>query len=214
MLELNPEHRWVFIGDSITDCGRRDDPEGLGNGYVRLIRDHLLARSPDRAPKVINKGIGGDRVLELAARWEQDVIAAHPQVLSIKIGINDVWRQLNPASAHQGVSVEDYLAAYGKLLDDTIKADPKVRIVLCEPSVISPPQPAEGNQKLKPYVAAVRELASAHPEHVVCVAGLHAACLAADRARPEVQWWPDGVHPSSAGHMVLARTWLGAAGVL
>src|SRR5690606_33196065 len=98
MLELHPEHRWVFIGDSITDCGRRDDSEGLGNGYVRLIRDHLLARSPARAPQVINKGISGDRILELSARWEADVIAAHPTVLSIKIGINDVWRQLNPAS--------------------------------------------------------------------------------------------------------------------
>lgn len=214
MLELNPEHRWVFIGDSITDCGRRDDPEKLGGGYVRLVRDWLLARSPSEAPQIINKGVGGDRIIELEKRWQEDVIAAHPNVLSIKIGINDVWRQLNPASAASGVKLEDFIAAYEKLLAATIAADANVKIVLCEPSVISPPQPAEGNAKLRPYVHAVRGLAGKFGDHVAHVVGMHEACLAAEKARPDVVWWADGVHPSSAGHMLLARTWLGETGLL
>jgi lysophospholipase L1-like esterase len=214
MLHLNREHRWVFIGDSITDCGRRDDPDQLGGGYVRLIRDWLVARSPEQAPQIINRGVGGDRVLELQKRWQEDVIALHPHVLSIKIGINDVWRQLNPASAASGVLIDQYLATYEKLLSETISADPEVRIVLCEPSVISPPQPEEGNQKLRPYVHAVRSLAGKFGDHVVHVVGLHEACLAAQKSRPDIVWWPDGVHPTSAGHMLLARTWLGETGLL
>lgn len=213
-LPSSRDARWLFIGDSITDCGRRDDPERLGGGYVRLIRDWLLACSPGEAPQIINCGVSGDRILELEKRWQQDVIALHPHVLSIKIGINDVWRQLNPASAASGVKLEDYVATYEKLLSQTIAADPKLRIVLCEPSVISPPQPKNGNEMLRPYVEAVRGLAGKFPEHVACVVGLHEACLAAEKARPDVAWWPDGVHPSSAGHMVLARTWLKATGLL
>lgn len=208
MLPLNREQRWLFIGDSITDCGRRDDPERLGFGYVRLIRDWLLARSPEQAPQIINRGTSGDRVLELASRWQQDVIAVHPHVLSIKIGINDVWRQLNPATAAGGVKLADFIATYEMLLAETIAADASVRIVLCEPSVISAPQPEDGNTKLRPYVEAVRELAKKFPDQVACVVGLHEACLAAEKARPDVAWWPDGVHPGSAGHMLLARTWL------
>ena len=213
-LPLSRDARWLFIGDSITDCGRRDDPQKMGNGYVRLIRDWLLARSPAEAPQVINRGVGGDRVLELAARWQEDVIALHPNLLSIKIGINDVWRQLNPASAASGVKIDEYTATYEKLLSDTIAADPNVKIVLCEPSVISPPQPRNGNETLRPYVEAVRGLAGKFPGHVACVVGLHEACLAAEKAQPDVVWWEDGVHPSSAGHMLLARTWLDETGVL
>ena len=211
-LQLNRDHRWLFIGDSITDCGRGNDPEGLGGGYVRLIRDWLVCRSPEQAPQIINKGISGNRVLELASRWQEDVIALHPHVLSIKIGINDVWRSLFPPAS--GVPLEEFLATYEKLLADTIAADPNVKIVLCEPSVISPPQPKVANERLRPYVLAVRSLADKFGDNVLHVVGLHEACLAAEKARPDITWWGDGVHPSSAGHMLLARTWLAETGLL
>ena len=206
MLHLRPSDKWLFVGDSITDAGRRDDPEKLGNGYVRLIRDYLLAKAPADAPKIVNRGVGGDESKHLAARWQEDVIAQRPAVLSVMVGVNDVWRQLDGKGP--GTTLHDYAQIMDKLLADTIAAEPKVQIVLCEPSVISPPAPAKGNAMLLPYAMAVRELAAKHGDRVACVVPMHQMCLSAERSRPGFAWWPDGVHPSSAGHMLLARTWL------
>src|ERR1700712_5153447 len=97
-LDLQPGQTYLFIGDSITDVGRRDEPEGLGNGYVRLIRDYLYAKDPVKAPRVINTGISGNRVTHLQKRWKEDVLDHAPDVVSIKIGINDVWHNLGGKS--------------------------------------------------------------------------------------------------------------------
>ena len=93
-LTLSREARWVFIGDSITDCGRRECPELIGNGYVRVIRDWLRAARPATAPEVINAGISGNKIGDLQGRWDEDVLALQPELVSIKIGINDVWHGL------------------------------------------------------------------------------------------------------------------------
>jgi acyl-CoA thioesterase I len=200
--------RLLFIGDSITDCGRNNDPLHLGTGYVRIIHDLLAARSPATAPKVINQGISGHKVTDLAARWERDVIASDPQILSIKIGINDVWHGLG--GRNNGVGIEQYIEVYSSLLEQTRSKLPSCTLILCQPSVIWPPQPQEGNQILQPYVQAVDELAGNF--RAKCVVPLHGAFVEARKARPDIDWAPDGVHPSSAGHMLIALTWLKAVG--
>src|SRR5690554_5891653 len=93
-ISIDRNTRLLFIGDSITDCGRRQDPEGIGSGYPRLVRDYLSAKDPDNAPVVLNTGISGNRVTCLQERWKTDVLDLKPDVLSIKIGINDVWHSL------------------------------------------------------------------------------------------------------------------------
>lgn len=206
MLHLVKSHKWIFIGDSITDCGRREDPARLGNGYVRLIHDYLLAKAPPDAPRICNRGIGGNQIGHLVERWQDDVISKNPHMVSVMIGINDVWRQLDGQAP--GTPLKEFVTMYEHVIEQTIKACPKVQFVLCEPSVIGPPAPAKGNALLLPYVMAVRELAGNFTDHVAAVVGTHHTCLAAERARPDVQWWPDGVHPSSVGHMLLAQTWL------
>ncbi|MGF1634518.1 MAG: SGNH/GDSL hydrolase family protein [Phycisphaerae bacterium] len=208
-LSFTRDDRLLFIGDSITDCGRNNDPEHLGQGYVRLVRDALLARDPAAAPQIINRGTNGHRVPDLAERWDRDVIAADPTVVSIKIGINDVWRQLDTPGL--GVPIEDYTATYAGLLERTRTALPGAKLVLCEPSVIWPrasPTPTRGNELLQPYVHAVRALGEQFG--VAAVVGLHGAFVSARSARPEVDWAPDGVHPSPVGHMLIAHTWLKA----
>lgn len=212
MLPLGRDQRWVFIGDSITDCQRREDPAGLGLGYVRDIQLWLLARSSAEAPHVLNRGVGGDRIIDLAARWQEDVIAADPHVVSVKIGINDVWRQIDKQA--EGVELEQYVDIYGRILRDLIEACPQARLVLCEPSVISLPASAEGNAMVLPYAMAVREIAAQFKDHVECTVPFHGVCREAEDNRPDVVWWPDGVHPSPAGHMLLARTWLNEVGLL
>ena len=85
--------RIVFIGDSITDCGRRDVFAPYGNGYVSLVRAFVTARYPERRLRWENRGIGGNTTRDLLARWDDDAIALRPDWLSVKIGINDVWRK-------------------------------------------------------------------------------------------------------------------------
>ena len=81
----------LFIGDSITDAGRRADTyRGLGSGYVAQVADLLAARYPDRAIAINNQGISGNRVVDLRSRWAEDVAAHDPDWVSISIGINEV----------------------------------------------------------------------------------------------------------------------------
>ena len=209
-LALSPKASWVFIGDSITDCGRRSCPESMGSGYVRLVRDYLLARDPAAAPVVVNAGISGNKITDLQGRWDNDVLAHTPDLVSVKIGINDVWHGIPDRS--KGIGVDDFRAGYVDVLERLRAACPKAVLVLCEPSVIWPPAPEEGNALLQPYLAVVRELAQQF--HATALVPLHGVFESAKSTRPDVIWAPDGVHPSSAGHMLIARTWLAALGLL
>ena len=99
-IQLTAKSKLLFIGDSITDCGRGADPEGLGQGYVRLIRDLLRSKDPATAPIVINTGISGHKVTDLAARWDRDVFAHSPDV--VRAGASE----FPSGSGAKGVSVE------------------------------------------------------------------------------------------------------------
>jgi acyl-CoA thioesterase I len=209
-LPLSKDSRWLFIGDSITDGGRGQCPEAIGTGYVRDIRDWLRASVPARAPQILNKGIAGNNIVDLQRRWKSDVLAHKPHLVSVKIGINDVWHGLDHAGG--GVSIEKFREVYTEILGRLGVACPGVTIVLCEPTVIWPPAPSEGNEALKPYVAAVREIGASF--HAVGVVPLHDAFNNAASQRPDIDWAPDGVHPSSSGHMLIARSWLACLGLL
>src|SRR5215212_4313716 len=143
---LSPTTKLLFIGDSITDAGRLSDPQKLGNGYVRLIHDLLLARFPASAPQILNFGTSGHKVTDLRDRWDTDVLAHAPAVLSIFIGINDVWHTF---AGLGGAPLELFTSTYRSLLTRTRAALPNCRVVLCEPSVIWPPQDARAMDALQ-----------------------------------------------------------------
>jgi acyl-CoA thioesterase I len=209
-LPLSRDSRWIFIGDSITDCGRVACSEAIGSGYVRAIRDWLRASVPALAPQILNKGISGNTISDLKRRWEADVIAHDPQLVSIKIGINDVWHALTGVG--EGSSLERFRATYAEILGQLRTSCPQTTIVLCEPTAIWPPAPAQGNDMLKPYVAIVQD--SAVQFAARGVVPLHGIFEKARSARPDIDWAPDGVHPSSSGHMLIARSWLASLGLL
>lgn len=208
-LPLTPDARWLFIGDSITDCGRLECPEGIGSGYVRIVRDWLRASAPASAPAILNRGISGNKIGDLEQRWQSDVIAHQPALVSIKIGINDVWHGLPGGSG--GTAIEDFRKTYSRLLQQLKAALPGTVIVLCEPSVIWAPAPEEGDELLRPYVEVVQAAATAAGAETV---PLRRAFATARCERPEIPWVPDGVHPGSSGHMLIARTWLATLGLL
>ena len=210
LTRINAETRILFIGDSITDCGRREDPGQIGEGYVRLVRDWLASRNPASAPAVINRGISGNKVTDLKKRWKRDVIDEAPDVVSVMIGINDVWHGLSPGG--QGVALEPFVSTYREILMELRGRLPACRLVLCEPTIISPPAPPGGNEALRPYVRAVNDLAQ--DLLADAVVRLHEVFLDAERARRDIAWTTDGVHPTSAGHTLIARSWLAATELL
>ena len=127
--------RWVFIGDSITDTGRREDPEGYGNGYVSRIREQLLVDDPACPIEVLNRGVSGDTVRQLAARWQSDALDLRPDLLSVKIGVNDVWRGFGDLP-EEAVGAEEYAATLRELLASAQASG--CRLVLVTPFLVEP----------------------------------------------------------------------------
>jgi lysophospholipase L1-like esterase len=195
--------RILFQGDSITDGnrGRSTDPNHiLGHGYQFIIAARYGDELAERNLTFINRGISGNRVGDLAQRWQKDTLDLRPDVLSILVGINDLGR---------GVSAEDYERQYDQLLADTVKALPQVKLVLCEPFGL--PVAAKKDvwpayrKELEARQAIVARLAlKYHAADVKC----QQAFDDASRRAPADHWIWDAVHPTYAGHQVLADAWI------
>ncbi|MFJ6197507.1 SGNH/GDSL hydrolase family protein [Micromonospora sp. NPDC092111] len=194
--------RVLFIGDSITDAGRdRTDGGDLGVGWAMMAAAWFTARHPAHRATFRNRGIGGDRVRDLRARWETDCLALDPQVVTVLIGINDTWRRYD---GDDPTTVEDFAADYRQLLTATRTRLPDVRLVLMEPFLI----PLDDRQRtwradLDPKVEAVRTLAAEFDATLVAVDALFQSADVDDRV-----WTTDGVHLTPYGHAVLAQRWL------
>ena len=202
---------WIFHGDSITDYNRLGDADGWGWGYVRMIAKWLQGRGGE-FPKILNRAVSGNTIRNLAQGWEEDVIANKPQVLSVKIGVNDVWSGLVPGREGSQVPADEFRAIYDRLLARTREKLPDCKIVLCEPCGIWAPAPAAGNERLRPYWEIIGELAAKH--EVFALVKLHEEFVKAKERNPEIDFTADGVHPTPAGDMVIAAAWMWAVGLL
>ncbi len=209
LVVLPPNPVILFQGDSITDGnrGRNQDPNHiLGHGYQFIIAADIAAHAPERRIQFINRGISGSEVGDLAKRWQQDVIALRPDLVSVLIGINDFTHVVDGRSAG---TVADYERAYDDLLTTTRQAFPPIRFVLGEPFIL-PAGAREADHRrliagLQPYQAAVERLATKHQAPIVRYQRLFdAACTRA----PASYWVWDGVHPTYAGHGLMANEWL------
>jgi lysophospholipase L1-like esterase len=189
----------VFAGDSITDSGRdRDDATSLGDGYVALI-----ARAVGDDATVVNKGIGGDRAVDLAARWD-DVLATQPDVLTVYIGVNDMWRRFDNDDP---TSAEDFEATVAELLEAAREAGVG-RFVLVEPFFVPVSEgQAAWLEDLDHKRAAVRRLAERFDATLV---PLHDSVGAAAAEHGAAAIVPDGVHPTAQGAALIADAWLAA----
>jgi acyl-CoA thioesterase I len=197
----------LFQGDSVTDADRnREDPDDLGLGYPALVAAQFTARYPRRRVRWLNRGISGHRTGDLRARWEADCLDLHPTWVSILIGINDTWRRYDE---HDPTPAEVYEANYRALLEP-IRDRLGARLVLVEPFLLpTPPDRIAWREDLDPKIAAVRRLAVEFDAICIPMDGLFAAA-AVDR--PAEDWLRDGVHPTPAGHALIASAWLRAVG--
>ncbi len=210
---IAPGSTILFQGDSITDAGRKRGVRGannhaaLGNGYAFLTAAQLLVDHPQAGYEIYNRGISGNKVFQLADRWQQDCLDINPNVLSILIGVNDIWHHLN--GEYDG-TVETYRSDYHKLLTETKDVLPNVRLVICEPFVL---RTGAVTDKWFPAFDQFRASAKAVAEEfdAVWVPFQSMFDRAVEVAKPGY-WARDGVHPSPAGAAMMAQAWLRAVG--
>jgi acyl-CoA thioesterase-1 len=207
-MNLKPDDRILFTGDSITDCNRRADPnEPLGHGYAMLAAARLAIRFASPQLQIFNRGISGNRVADLLARLDEDLFALKPTVVSIMIGINDTWRAFDSNKATTTASYEDDY----RIILTRIRDELKARVVLIEPFLLHVPDDRhKWRADLNPRIDAVRRLALEFATDLIPLDGIFAQ--AATQAPPKF-WAPDGVHPTLAGHQLIADAWLRNAGI-
>ena len=199
----------LFQGDSITDARR--DREGIENsgvsmgcGYAILVAGKLLAANIDREFSCVNRGISGNRVVDLYARWKSDALNLKPDLISILIGVNDTWHEF---SRQNGVEVERYEKIYRMLLEWTKAELPEVRLVLCEPfcllsEIVTPEWIAEVKQRGE----IVKKLAAEFDATFVPLQ--QQLEDAAAKAGDNLKILRDGVHPTLLGAQIIADQWL------
>lgn len=214
-ITLRPGSTVMFTGDSGTDCQRLESEHGLGFGYPSRIAGEWGLRHPDRPVTWLNSAIAGNKVMDLEARWQADVLDARPDVVSILVGMNDVgWHSYDP-DGHV-ITADDYAAGYRRLLAPL--ADAGAELILVEPFLLPIRGTVEVGEAhvgveirrewradLDPKIQVVRELAREHGAHLIAADGMFAELAVA--TGPE-QWAEDGVHPTLAGHAALAAAWL------
>ena len=204
----------IFFGDSITDAGRNRDnlqmQSALGYGYVRVVGDRLLGPAPDKHT-VYNMGISGNRIVDLYARIKAHVWNREPDLISILIGINDIWHEI---SHKNGVDVERFEKVYRMIIEDTQKRFPNTRFILCEPFVLEGtatcatdemPDRYERFKEVYEYAKVTKRLAEEY--------GLYFLPLQEKfneaAAKLGVQYYaPDGVHPNVGGSALIATEWM------
>lgn len=196
----------LFQGDSITDAGRvRENPASLGWGYPQFVAGRLGVQQPG-VFRVVNRGVSGNRVVDLYARMKRDILNLRPDVLSILVGVNDVWHELE---WQNGVSAPKFQKVYRMLLEEVREALPQTKIVLMEPFVAAGSATRANLDCFTREVALRAEaVATLAAEFDLPMIRLQQDLDVMGKNVPEDWWLIDGVHPTAAFHQYLADRWL------
>jgi lysophospholipase L1-like esterase len=209
---LSKEYTILFQGDSITDAGRNkednsfNNPRALGSGYAMLTAAALLEKYASLNLKIYNKGISGNKVFQLAERWDNDCLEIKPDILSILIGVNDIWHKLN--GQYDGTP-EIYKRDYIALLERTRKSLPNVKLIICEPFAVRGIKAVDDKwyPEFYEYQKAAKEIAEQFGATFIPYQKVYDE---AEKQAPGSYWTGDGVHASLAGAQLMAQAWLAA----
>lgn len=204
--------RILFQGDSITDCGRdRNNYFGMGVGYPYLVKSQLSFENVGEY-EFLNRGIGGNRSVDIYARIKADFINLKPDYASLLFGVNDVWHEIN---IDNGVDTEKFEKIYTMLLDEIFEALPNLKLILMAPYVIEGSSTCNCEEKPDRFerfrtgvdekIEAVKRIAKKYNLPLIELQ------LAFDEAllkAPGTYWAYDGVHPTVSGHEMIKRLWL------
>ena len=205
----------LFQGDSITDAGRNREQQGVvngpyggtGYGYPLFASARLLADHPQAGLQFYNLGISGNRVVDLYARWKIDALNLKPDLLSIYIGVNDLWHE---KMRQNGVEPVRFEQVYRMLLEWTLQELPEIQLILIEPYVL-PCGTVEESwlPEIAEYQKVVRKLAAEFKTGFIPTQEIFNK--AAETAPSMEYLTADGVHPTPAGHQLLADAWIAEA---
>ena len=195
----------LFQGDSITDAGRdKRNYHDVGPGYPKYASEAIATACPDVEFEFINFGISGNRTSQLFDRLYRDGIAFQPDVVSVLIGINDIWHEI---SYSNGVEPERFEKVYRMLLEDTMKKLPKTKIIICEPFYL-PGTATDGHDEFKmtpEYARIAKKLAD---ELGLYFLPLQSVLEEAAKKSSNQLVLSDGVHPNLYGTVVIANEWM------
>lgn len=194
---------FVFQGDSITDVGRaRDNDINIGLGYPFLFAAKMGRDYPEEYA-YLNRGISGNRIVDLYARIKSDIINLKPDYLSILIGVNDVWHEF---SRHNGVDAEKYEKIYSMLIEEVKQALPDIKIIIMEPFLLKGPATEENwdefYSEIRKRAVAAKNIAEKYSLEFL---PLQDKFFELSKNLPTTYWIRDGVHPTTYGHEFIAR---------
>lgn len=205
----------LFQGDSITDTARnKETDKHMGCGYATMVGGELSANYP-YAYRFYNRGISGNRVVDLFARMKIDMINLKPDIMSILIGVNDVWHEY---TRQNGVSAEKFELVYSLMIEELQRELPELKIMILEPFVL-PGSATENNEEHPHRWDYFREEVKLRGEAAKRIAQkyglpfvpLQETFTKANADAPSNDYWTrDGVHPTAAGHTLIKRAWLKA----
>ena len=198
----------LFQGDSITDAGRsRDNNLNLGIGYARFVEGELGATCPGEY-KFINRGISGNRVVDLYARIKADVINLKPDYMSVLIGVNDVWHEIQ---SENGVDAEKFYKIYSMFIEEVKAALPDIKIMILEPFVLKAAATEENWERFRSETLLRAKMAKRiAEEYNLKFISLQEMFDEAEKSATADYWLADGVHPSAKGHHLIKNEWLKA----
>lgn len=196
----------LFQGDSITDTGRsRENDTATGTGYATLVRGEIEYDFPNQY-KMYNRGISGNRVVDLYARIKSDIINLKPDIMSILIGVNDVWHEID---YQNGVDAEKFFQIYCMLIEEIKVALPDVKIMIMEPYVMkewaTEAHWEEFNTEVRKRAEKAKQIAE---KYNLLFIPLQEKFDEATKLAPINHWLGDGVHPTIAGHELIKREWI------
>ncbi len=204
----------LFQGDSITDAGREkekelpNNPGSFGYGYAFLAASALLNALPEKQLTIYNRGISGNKVFQLADRWQKDCLDLKPDVLSILIGVNDYW---HTRTGNYDGTIEVYENDYRALLKRTKENQPDVKLVLCEPYYLLNTKAVDKTwvEPMKQYQAVAKKMADEFDTLWVPYQKIYDEAI---KHAPATYWSADGVHPGMPGAQLMAEAWLKVVG--
>ncbi len=209
-IKLQKDQVILFQGDSITDSGRNREDTGyntasnLGTGYPLLAGAALLNKYEAFDLRIFNKGISGNKVFQLAERWDKDCLDLKPDVLSILIGVNDIWHKL---TGNYNGTIDIYRKDYSALLERTMKVLPDVKLIICEPFAVKGVKAVDDTwyPEFDEYRKAAREIARQYKASFIPFQSIFDE---AQKRAPGSYWTGDGVHPTLAGAQLMAKAWM------
>ena len=198
----------LFRGDSITDAGRsREDDSCFGWGYPLRVKEELEFEYPNTYA-MYNRGISGNRVVDLYARLKSDILNLKPDYMSILIGVNDVWHEFE---AQNGVDAEKYFKVYSMLIEEIKEALPEVQIMILEPFTLKGTGNERYFEEFRDEVAKRAKKAKEIAEkYDLSFVPLQEKFDEAAKLAPNNYWLADGVHPTTVGHELIKREWMKA----